>query len=141
MIIKKQEGFVLVTSMIFAAVLALIAISAMKGVTLETKIVNMHQNKETTHQLAQSAIDQAFNRSDNFLDATISAPVTISQTGISAPTATVRVVANDLNVSGGFDADVLVATAYEIDGVATTVDNKVVTQIVQGVTKIHRKSN
>lgn len=139
--INNQQGFVLVTSMIFATVLALIAISAMRGVTLETKIVNMHQNKETTHQLAQSAIDQAFNSSSNFNDSTVNAAVTVSQTGVNTPTATVRVLAANMNVAGGFDSDVLVATAYEIDGNATTSDNKVRTDIVQGVTKIHRKTN
>ena len=141
---RKQQGIVLVTSMIFALVIAFVALSSIRESSLETRIVNLNQNKETTFQLAQSAIDQTIKTTSNFNseteDESTTATITLTQQGFNTPSAAVLTIKPAQTVPG-FDSSQLAVSHYEITGEAITSDNKVKTEILQGVTKIYKPRN
>jgi|GEM_PF-2545190 len=155
-VMRKQEGAVLVVSLILLLLITVIAISTMSSATFQTTMVINAQQREEVFRSAESAAEQALTAdsmvgANNAYLANGNAPK-----AYGVPAANLHTPATDISMSadlyykgrgtaavnqelsGGGGAQ-LVSKIYEARGSAATTDAavasdaKVATQIIQGV--------
>jgi|GEM_PF-1279592 Tfp pilus assembly protein PilX len=142
----KQSGAVLIVALIFLLLITAIAASLMTSGSFETVMVDNKQQREAVFHLSESAVEQitknqaAFNSALNANGTPYTASAALKPLGSSTKSYSVQVEylkgpgTKRLPINNSFG--LVTNQTFEIRADAGTVDGKVVTELVQGVTRM-----
>lgn len=146
----KQQGAVLIVSLVMLLAITLIALASLSGSTLETKMVVNQQDKAGTFQEAESGLSQAI-RNDNYYSAYQAAKVTPGSCIDEAVTPSKNIHDQDISnlavtncyrsqsIAVGEDLNKFVFYHYELNASADSTLGNSSTDLVQGVRRLGPK--
>jgi type IV pilus assembly PilX-like protein len=143
---KKQRGAVLLVSLIFLLLITAIAASLMTSGSFETVMIGNVQQKENVFRTAESAVEQAAHQDIVFSEArkrTVPYEVPSGDLAELNENLEYKVEVEYLSAAGrlppaGFGIGEFQYQMYEIRGEANTSDERIGTEVIQGVGALGR---
>jgi len=139
---SKQNGAVLVVSLVLLLLITLVAITTLSSSTFQTSMVNNVQKRESVFRVAESAAEQSLTQaalSQAYTQTSYTVPTANLSTSETEVSMSARVVSlgngappMGFSISGGSP---FVNRVYEAQGTAASSDTKVATQVIQGAAK------
>lgn len=143
-LIRRQQGAVLIVSLVLLLVITLIALASLSGSRLETKMVINQQDKQSTFQEAESGISQAM-RNDKYYQVYQDSKVDdgcIVDADVDANSSADLAVTNCFrgrSIAVGEDINKFLFYHYQLDAKADSTAHNSSTNVVQGLRRLGPK--
>jgi hypothetical protein len=144
----RQKGAVLIVSLVFLLLITAIAASTLTSSTFQTAMINNAQQRETVFRTAETAVEKSLELPDTVLDlaetaaktdqsyAVPSTDLETTQPNVKQLAATITYLDERPPIVEGYDPTRNTIKQYEVNGEATSTDDRVSVEIVQGIARV-----
>lgn len=133
----RQQGAVLVISLIFLLLITAIAVASMTGGTQQTMVVSNAQQREAVFRSAESVVEQTLTLANynQAMNKPIGEPYTAAATShVADSSATAKIACKSRRLPlNGWEIGSYAVFVYEASGAIETDDERIQTEVLQGV--------